>query len=373
MNKCVKFFFMQSAKNYNIIILILFFISSCSKDVSLETISPSATPYNLKFPSYFGSPIISKNNPTTKEGVILGRMLFYEKQLSGNNTMSCGSCHKQKFAFSDSTAFSMGIDGINSKRSTMALSNLAWQDKFFWDGRAASIEEQVPSPIQNPIEMHQDLSGAINKLQATSTYPPLFKAAFGSNVITADRISNAIAQFERTLISSNSKFDQFRRTGDKNVLTAQEQAGYTLFTTHPIPEINRRGGNCGDCHSGDLQHNNTFQNNGIDSIYIDLGLAAITGKDFDSAKFKVPSLRNIALTAPYMHNGRFNTLQEVLLHYNEHVNSKAQLFSPLISASNTGGGNTLDLTPQEINDIIAFLNTLTDISFTTDTTLSDPH
>jgi cytochrome c peroxidase len=156
-------------------------------------------------------------------------------------------------------------------------------------------------------------------------------------------------------------------------LSNQEKNGYLLFFTHPVPASNLRGGNCGDCHSGDLQQNKTFQNNGIDSVYTDLGLAAITGNSNDSAKFKVPSLRNITLTAPYMHDGRFNTLQEVLDHYNAHVNAKAKLFSPLMSASNTGGGTNLDLTPQEIADIIAFLNTLADTTFTTNPAFSDPH
>jgi cytochrome c peroxidase len=361
-------------EKYIIIIIFSASLFSCSKDIGTESIRPDhiTTPYDLTYPPYFGSPQIPSNNPTTKEGVLLGRMLFYEKKLSGDNTMSCASCHKQKFAFSDSTAFSKGIDGINSKRSSIALSNLAWQNKFFWDGKANNLEEQVAFPIQNPIEMHQDLSLAVNELQATSTYPPLFKAAFGSNLINAQNISKAIAQFERTLISSKSRYDQFR-SGNSAALSNQEKNGYLLFTTHPVPAINLRGGNCGDCHSGDLQQNKTFQNNGIDSVYTDLGFEVISGNSFDSAKFKVPSLRNIELTAPYMHDGRFNTLQEVLLHYNDHVNSKAQIFSPLIAASNTPGGTTLDLTAQEMADIIAFLHTLTDTSFTTDTTFSDPH
>jgi cytochrome c peroxidase len=358
------------------IYLILLFFSgilfSCSKDPETALPGQTATPVNLEYPSYFGTPLIPSSNPTTKEGIRLGRMLFYEKKLSGNNSMSCGSCHKQKFAFADSSAFSKGIDGINSQRSTMALSNLAWQQSFFWDGRAINLEQQVPFPIQNPIEMHQDIGLAVSELQSTSIYPPLFKAAFGTETINTQTISNAIAQFERTLISSNSRYDQFR-SGNPSALTAQEKNGLILFSTHPIPSINKRGGNCSDCHAGDLQQNYSFENNGIDSIYTDLGRAAITGSNFDSAKFKVPSLRNIDLTAPYMHDGRFNTLEEVLLHYNEHVNAKAKLISPVLTASNTGGGINLDLTAQEVADIIAFLHTLTDTSFITDTTFSDPH
>jgi cytochrome c peroxidase len=361
-------------------IILLFLISSCKKHKNEDTVTPTSntpvtykgTPYNLQAPYYFGSQVAAPGNPLTVEGVYLGRMLFYEKKLSGNNTMSCGSCHKQKFAFADSSAFSTGIDGLQGTRNAMALSNLAWQKKFFWDGRANSIEEQALGPIQNPVEMHQTLTSAIQKLQNTPTYPPLFKAAFGTEVIDATLISMAIAQFERTLISSRSRYDQFR-SGDQSALTAQEQNGYLLFTTHPVPSSNIYGANCSDCHSEDLQTNNTFQNNGIDSVFTDLGLEAITKKSSDSAKFKVPSLRNIALTPPYMHDGRFNNLQQVLQQYNAHVSTKAPLFSPIMGASNTQGGFQLDLTQQQIDDVIAFLNTLTDTQFITDTTFSDPN
>jgi cytochrome c peroxidase len=380
----MNFFFynFRSIKRFYFILLIMIFVSSCKKHGNENEVTPSvpvtpvtaynATPYNLQFPYYFGTPVAAPGNPLTKEGIYLGRMLFYEKKLSGNNTMSCGSCHKQKFAFADSSAFSMGIDGMNGSRSAMALSNLAWQTKFFWDGRAGSMEEQALGPIQNPVEMHETLASAIQKLQSTPGYPPLFKAAFGTDIIDATLISRAIAQFERTLVSSKSRFDQFR-SGDQSALTPQEQNGYLLFTTHPVPSSNIYGGNCSDCHGGDLQMNNTFQNNGIDSVFSDLGLEVITHRSTDSAKFKVPSLRNIALTAPYMHDGRFNNLQEVLQQYNAHVARKAPLFSPIMGASNTEGGFQLDLTQQQMDDIIAFLNTLTDTEFISDTTFSDPH
>ncbi|HXA02761.1 MAG TPA: cytochrome c peroxidase [Cytophagaceae bacterium] len=333
-------------------------------------VNPAATPYNLSFPSYLSAPIIPSDNPTTVEGVLLGRKLFYEVKLSGNNSMSCGSCHKQQYAFGDTSAFSMGVTGMNGTRNTPGLSNVAWQTALFWDGRASSLENQVPGPIQNPIEMHQDLSIAVSELQATSVYPPLFKAAFGSSTITGLGIQKAIAQFERTLISSNSKFDQFI-AGNSSAFTVQEHNGYILFSTHPLPQANIRGGNCGDCHGGYLQKNRFYENNGLDSIFADNGYGQFTGKSFDDGKFKVPSLRNIALTAPYMHDGRFKTLEEVLAHYNQHV-VQSTTISPLMNVSNDPAGTTLNLTQQEIDDIIVFLHTLTDTTFTKNPKFSNP-
>jgi cytochrome c peroxidase len=362
---------MSSKKNimlkysYYLLVIILFF--SCSHDPKL--VNPAATPYDLSYPSYLGAPKIPSDNPTTVEGVLLGRKLFYEVKLSGDNTMSCGSCHKQQYAFGDTSAFSIGVTGMKGTRNTPGLSNVAWQTSLFWDGRASSLEDQVPGPIQNPIEMHQDLSAAVGELQATS-YPPLFKAAFGSATITALGIQKAIAQFERTFISVNSKFDKFI-AGNSSALNAQEHSGYILFSTHPIPQANIRGGNCGDCHGGYLQKTRMFENNGLDSIFADNGYGKFTGNSFDNGKFKVPSLRNIALTAPYMHDGRFKTLEEVLANYNQHVKPSSTL-SPIMNVSNDPFGSTLNLTQQEIDNIIVFLHTLTDTTFTKDPRFSNP-
>jgi cytochrome c peroxidase len=376
-NLYYNFYKVGSLKISLIIALFSLCFVSCKKPKDKEEVNPSSppfsgTPYNLQFPYYFGTPISAQNNPLSKEGIYLGRMLFYEKKLSGNNTMSCGSCHQQKFAFSDSSAFSLGIHGTPGTRNTMSISNLAWQSKFFWDGRANSLEEQALGPIQNPLEMHEELANAVLKLQNTPMYPPLFKAAFGTETINATLLAKAIAQFERTMISSNSRYDRFI-SGEHSALTDQEKNGFILFSTHPVPTSNIPGGNCSDCHSQDLQMNNTFQNNGLDSVFTDLGLEEVTHNAMDSAKFKVPSLRNIALTAPYMHDGRFKNLQEVLDHYSDHVSRKAALFSPIMGASNVQGEYQLRLTQQQKDDIIAFLHSLTDTAFTTDTTFSDPH
>src|SRR6185437_5402820 len=346
---------------YTVIAFAVLLLISCGhKKDPVPSITPIGTTYNLNYPFYFkGLLNIPANNPLTVEGVKLGRMLFYEKMLSADNSISCGSCHKQKFAFSDSIAFSAGVGGTLGTRNAMALSNLAFKNSFFWDGKASSLEQQAPFPIQNPLEMHQpNMDSVVKRLQATSTYPPLFKAAFGTTTINADAVSMAISQFERTMVSSHSKFDQYQQ-GNLAVFTAQERNGYNLFTTHPVPPT--LGANCGDCHGGDLLTNNVFLNNGLESVFLDPGREDITGNSSDLGTFKVPSLRNIALTAPYMHDGRFATLQEVLDHYNEHVVASSTI-SPLMAASNVINGGTyqLGLTTSQISDVIAFLNTLTD-------------
>ncbi len=366
---------------YFFIGIALLAVFSCKrKSTDPEPTAFVGTPYNLVYPNYFkGSLNIPSTNLMSVEGVKLGRMLFYEKKLSSDNTISCGSCHKQKFAFSDSVAFSSGVGGTLGTRNAMALSNLAFQSLFFWDGRANSLEQQVPSPIINPLEMHQVLDTVVKELQATTTYPPLFKAAFGSDVITANNIANAISQFERTFVSYRSRYDQYLQD-NTNALTAQEQAGLILFMTHPLTlsdpgvETPLRGGNCGDCHQGTLLTIQTFLNNGLDSVFKDQGRYDVTGNPADMGAFKIPSLRNIALTAPYMHDGRFATLQDVLTHYNEHV-TQSPTMSPKMFASNTytsPPSTYLDLTPDEIASVLAFLYTLTDSSYISDTTLSNP-
>ena len=191
-------------------------------------------PYELKYPSNFGNRLtIPANNPLTKPGVHLGRLLFYEKKLSANNALSCGTCHQQRLAFTDGLAFSNGIDGTPTSRSSMSLANLAWVRQFFWDGRAKSLEEQAITPLTDPHEMGQSLEVSAQKLQQTSGYPPLFKRAFGSDTITGERLTKAIAQFERTLVSANSRYDQF--LAGTYQPTDQEKRGHDWFMTHPVP------------------------------------------------------------------------------------------------------------------------------------------
>ncbi len=373
---------MKSAINRGIVGVVLLGMYACASSDSIEPEQPFApVPYPLKTPYYFGNNFqIPEENPTTVEGVALGRMLFYEKRLSGNNTQSCASCHQQAKAFTDNKQFSKGIEGALGVKNAMSLSNLLWTKRFFWDGRSSSLEEQALIPIQDPLEMHETLENAVAKLQADADYPNKFRLAFGSDSVTAENIGKALAQFQRTLISDNSRYDQYLR-GEYQP-TEQEQLGLSMFQTHPIPEIGLRGGNCGDCHvgamlSGELTAFQGFHNNGLDTDEtLKSGLQNVTGNPFDKGKFKAPTLRNIALTAPYMHDGRFNTLEEVLEHYNEHVQRSQTLDPLIIEASNeiviNGASIQLHLTHTEKEAIIAFLNMLTDSSFIQNEAFSNP-
>ena len=354
-------------------------LAGCTHDADVTPTEnvPAPTAYALVVPSKFPAPVPSPaDNPLTVEGVALGRHLFYEKALSVTNTVACASCHRQELAFTDGLARAQGVNGTLSPRSAMSLGNLAWEPRLTWDGAATSLEAQARIPIENPVEMHQTLTAGVARLQATSNYPALFRAAFGSSAITEANTLKALAQFERTLISSNSRYDQFMN-GNRTALSTLEQQGLVLFTTHPLPNAiptqSLRGGNCGDCHSGSLLTNHTFSNNGLDATFADLGLGLQTGLPTDNGKFRVPSLRNIALTAPYMHDGRFTTLAQVVDHYNEHVILNSPNIDPLLlNTSNTAGHFTLELTADEKTKILAFLQTLTDTTFTHDPRFAKP-
>lgn len=357
----------------NIVLLIgsFFLIFACNK---IHEQNPNPTKVNLNVPFHLGTKFkIPENNPLTKQGIDLGRMLFYDKQLSLDNTISCASCHKQQLAFTDGEILSKGVGGKTGVRNSMSLSNLIFLDSLFmWDGRAKSLEHQALFPIQDHLEMNQTLEATANKLQNDSKYPPKFKILFGSDVITSDMIAKVLAQFERTLISGNSKYDQHLM--NRYVLSAQERNGMKLFLTHPVAKDGLRGGNCGDCHGGLFQTFNTMHNNGLDAQFLDSGFATVTKRATDMGKFRVPSLRNIAITAPYMHDGRFKTLEEVLDHYNEHINKSTTLDILIVAGTNNIGENShkLGLTALEKKDIIAFLKTLTDSSFITNKEFSNP-
>ncbi|WP_205685625.1 cytochrome-c peroxidase [Flavipsychrobacter stenotrophus] len=323
--------------------------NACKKDINPDAYT-GPTPYLLVIPTGLPRMDIPANNPMTQEGVALGRKLFYDPILSGNRTMSCASCHNQAFSFTDSSnQYSIGIDGLAGTRNAMNLVNLGYQKKFFWDGGAADLESQVIGPIQNPVEMHENLANAIHKLNTDLEYPTLFKKAFGGDTITTSMLMRAIAQFERTMISGNSKYDQYVR--GSATLTAQELRGMELYQ-------DPAKGDCTHCHAmGSTFSDFEFRNNGVDSIYADAGRYKITLIGSDSGKFKTPSLRNIALTAPYMHDGRFTTLQQCLDHYNTGFHYSPSL-DPVLSVSPKGR-----MTAQDMTDIIAFLHTLTDTSF----------
>ena len=329
------------------------------------------TPLKLVYPGYFGNRItVPDDNPTTEEGVRLGRMLFYETAMSSSHKVSCATCHKQELAFTDGLRFSAGHDGTPQVRNTMSLANLLWVRRLFWDGRANSLEDQALIPLTQAHEMGQAMDVSVKNLQALPAYRRLFTAAFGSDNITEKAVVKALAQFERTLISADSKYDRYLQ--GKYSPTASEKAGMALFFANPDPAKGVRGAGCGHCHGGPKTFVELFHNNGLDSIAADKGRQPITGQPFDEGRFRVPTLRNIALTAPYMHDGRFATLEEVVDHYNSGLKSSAMLSVFLKEASNEAGGKSLRLTVQERADVVAFLRMLTDSTFITNPLFSDP-
>lgn len=298
-------------------------------------------------------------------------MLFYETKLSANNKLSCASCHRQELAFTDGRAFSPGVDQIPTTRNAMSLQNLLWVRQLFWDGRASGLEEQALTPLTNTHEMGQSMLNSAAKLRRISGYPALFKAAFGNDTITKEKIVKAIAQFERTLISDHSRYDGYLQGSYQP--SQAETDGMNLFMTDPQPGKGIRGAGCAHCHGGPKLFLEQFHNNGLDSAPIDPGRAAVTGMAADKGRFRVPTLRNIALTAPYMHDGRFATLREVLDHYSDHIAEGPTLSPQLRQASNTTGGHALALSDTEKRSVISFLLMLTDSTFIKDPRYADPH
>jgi cytochrome c peroxidase len=348
-------------------------MQSCRKDI--KPIPEGTTPYIFDYPELIDAylPPIEEptDNPTTEEGVELGRLLFFDKRLSADGTQSCASCHHPEASFSDTVAYSVGIDGIAGTKNAMPLINLGWmQDGLFWNGRSSSLEGQAFLPVVDPIEMHNTWPNAIATLQADSQYPSLFERVFGSSTIDSVMVVKAIAQFERTLISGNAPFDKFIAgnfaTGssgwpaDKELLAYQ---GFILF-------MDEGKGDCFHCHGDQfnpLWTDNIFHNNGLDASP-SAGLAAVTGNPSDQGKFKTPTLRNLVFTAPYMHDGRFQTLDQVIQHYSFGLQSSPTI-DPLMKSVGQGG---VQLDPMEQNAIKWFLISLSDSSFVTDPRFQDP-
>jgi len=353
--------------------LLLLFVSvgfffACRRD----KVSYTPVPYKLEVPSHFPDMEIPADNPLTYEGVALGRKLFYETKLSGDNTMSCATCHAPTNAFSDPKQFSVGITGAVGTRNSMALINLGWQKFFFWDGRAKTLEELILEPVPNPIEMHQSWPDAVSKLNSVGTYKKMFFQAFGEEGIDSTKVAKAIAQFLRTMISGESKYDVMYKyennlslkPTEQSVLlaiTPEEWAGYDLFKS-------LNGADCFHCHNGPLMQVSKFSNNGLDASFTDLGRGLVTGNSGDNGKFKVPTLRNIALSAPYMHDGRFASLDEVIEHYSSGIHQSSTI-DPLIEFASQGG---VQLDAQEKDLLKKFLLTLTDNSFITNPDFQEP-
>jgi cytochrome c peroxidase len=352
------------------VFLLIVLVFSCRKD----RVGYKATPYVLDIPSHFPDMIIPTDNPMTVEGVDLGRYLFYEKKLSGDNSMSCASCHMPENSFSDPNQFSTGIDGIQGTRQSMALVNMGWENFFFWDGRETTLEKQILDPVINPIEMHETWKNAVAKLNQDMNYRNRFFRAFGEGGIDSVKAAKAIAQFIRTMISGQSKYDVMYKYENGMSLSATEQsifqtidpeewAGYDLFKS-------LNGADCFHCHNGPLMRVKKFSNNGLLPNFLnDLGRAAVTNNPEDNYKFKVPTLRNIALTAPYMHDGRFSTLDEVIEHYSSGIHMSPTI-DPLIEFGSQGG---VQLDVQEKYLLKKFLLTLTDENFVNNPKFKDPH
>lgn len=355
-------------------LIVLIIVSVAATLFSFHHLSnaPDPKPYTLQYPPYFGNRFtIPEDNPMTEPGVRLGRLLFYEQRLSRGNSMSCGSCHLQRLAFTDPRPFSQGVDGTFSRRNAMSLANLLWVKNLFWDGRSPGLEAQAVVPMTDVHEMGQSMEQSAAKIGRTLYYPALFDSAFGSPVVSGDRIVKAIAQFERTLISASAPYDQY--LNGTRMLSGQELRGMNLFMTAPVPAKNIRGANCGHCHGTPKLFKELFHNNGIGISQTDSGRSSVTGQSIDRGRFRVPTLRNIALTAPYMHDGRLQTLAAVLDHYNEHVQPGENVSTFITQTTNTLHGKSLSLTDQEKKDIISFLNTLTDSVFIINPKFSDPH
>jgi cytochrome c peroxidase len=359
---------------------IFLFISSlaavfyaCKKDPAVPENIPvtyDPTPYDFDFGKSFPAPLLATDNSLTAQGVLLGRMLFYERALSKDGTMSCASCHNQKNAFSDTSRFSIGVLGLPGKRQAMAVFNMAWNtNEFFWDGRAHLVRDQSLKPIQDSLEMHETLPNVVEKLKTKKIYADQFKRAFGSEEITSLKMSLALEQFMNSIVSNRSKYDLSLE--GQAALSDSEERGRKLF----FGEYNRyfpesSGAECFHCHSGINFENDDYRNNGLDSdaSLKDKGRENVTHDAADRGKFKVPSLRNLVLTSPYMHDGRFKTLEEVVDHYNNKLVTSSFIDPALANTMGTG----LMLDPQKKADLVNFLKTLTDEPLRTDKRYTSP-
>ena len=330
---------------------------------------PPATPLVIDVPAGYPEMPQPASNPLTVEGVALGRLLFYDPILSGDSTLACGGCHIQDRAFSDSRPFSEGIQGTKGNRHAPTLVNTAWTGATFWDGRAHGLEDQARAPVPNEIEMDLPWETATARLTRHPDYPARFCAAFGDSCITVNRVVKAIAQFERTFVSFNSKYDRWKR-GDE-ALTPAELAGYHLFNS----EI----GDCFHCHQEPLFTTHTFHNTGLDSVIVDRGRFDVSGNPADMGKFKSPTLRNATERFVFMHDSRFSDLRQVIEHYNLGFHD-GPLVDPLIRARipNPDPNIPPDLKRRpmrggEIDTLLIFLHTLTDAEFLTNPDLSNPY
>jgi cytochrome c peroxidase len=298
------------------------------------------------YPEYWPKPVYDfETNPITEDGFQLGRTLFYDVRLSRDNTISCASCHLQATGFTHvDHDLSHGIEGKIGTRNSLAIMNLAWSDSFMWDGGVNHIEVQALAPLTSAVEMDESLANVVTKLDAIPLYKELFYKAYNDSTITGQRILLGLTQFTLMLNTHNSKYDKYIR--NEIEFTEQEENGFNLFKT-----------NCASCHTEPLFSSNKFRNNGlaVDTTLNDYGRMEITQNPNDSLKFKVPTLRNIQFTKPYMHDGRFETLQEVITHYTSGIHKSETLADELVIP--------IILNHREKVDLLVFLQTLTDKEF----------
>ena len=343
--------------------------TDCPDENRIEAVY-APTGYEFDMPDWLVEPFVPEDNPMTDQGVALGRMLFYDPIMSIDSSQSCFSCHDQSLAFTDGIPKSIGVLGLENRRNSMPLINLGYnQNGFFWDGRSQTLEDQALLPIEDHVELNDTWENVISKLQDHPDYPARFREAFGIELkseITKELAVKAIAQFERTLISTNSRYDKVI-TELKGFPTDSEQRGLELFFLEfASPDETHPG--CSHCHFNPHFTNNRFANNGLDDVesledFKDFGIGGVTGNLFDYGKFRAPTLRNVELTAPYMHDGRFATLEEVLEQYaagghgveNEDVNIVP-----------------FDLSEEDKTDLINFLKMLTDTTFINNPAFSNP-
>jgi cytochrome c peroxidase len=355
----------------------------------LTDIPSNPTSYTFIRPQNFPIPVIPADNPMTAEGIELGRRLFYDPILSGDSTMSCEGCNKQRFAFADNLAVNAGIDGILGERNPPPLFNLAFvPNGLNWDGSSPNLREQAIIPITSTIELHETLENITFKLKRHALYPAWFREAFGIETkgeITDELARKALSQFIRTMVSDDGKLDKvlYNPPGLRPFLTDSERRGEILFTAENVYVLSSSGQvdsladkECAHCHKkvSRLFTDNSFTNNGLTATpnllnFPDLGLGGFNGNIADNGKFRTPSLRNIELTAPYMHDGSIETLEEVLDHYSLHLRDSPNL-DGILAARLTG--TPITFTPQEKTDLINYMKTLTDTTFINNPAFTNP-
>jgi cytochrome c peroxidase len=336
-------------------------LSACKKGDERAMV-PDTPPAEMLFsvPSNFPAPAYNlTQNPLTADGVALGKNLFYDGMLSGDGTVSCGSCHIQSSGFTQhGHILSHGIDGKLTRRNSLPLQNLAWEKTFMWDGGVVHLDVFAPVPIAAENEMGASVAFVLQKLRKSDKYPGLFKKAYGTDEVTTERFLKALSQFMLTMVSADSRYDRYIRKEPGGDLTASEMAGLQMFKQK-----------CATCHQGDLFTDLSFRSNGLPPQPIpDKGRGEITLNPGDNFKFKVPSLRNVEVTLPYMHDGRLATLADVLEHYSKGMDEKA---NPDPVFKQPDGKSGIPLTAEEKTNLIAFLKTLTDKAFLENRKLSE--